>query len=287
MTIPSIHKSNDLLTNALKESSPFMLTRPGIGGDTFVPINLHFNKKLHPQHLHMLQNNAGIYFRTEKLTDAKDRTELQQYTQLFINSLTTSKFVGCFTNYPIMNQMVYNRLRPEQKLHSRILEPFYLNSTNTWLEQLRGKKVLLISPFAKDMIKQIPKLDQIWSKSNFRIPKDIEWIPYTTYMTLAGNKLHQSWKETFLKMTSDISKLEFDVALLSCGGYGTPLCQHIYHSMKKTPIYVGGGLQIWFGIKGKRWLTHDVISKYMNEHWIFPTSEPNNKQRIEGGCYWK
>ena len=152
MSISSLQDSNQTLTKSLKVNESFMFTRPGIGGDTFVPINLHFNKKLHPQHLHMLQNNAGIYFRTEKLSDPKDRAELQQYTQLFINSLTTSRFVGCFANYPIMNQMVYNRLRPEQKLHNRILEPFYLNSTNTWLDQLKGKKVLLVSPFAKDMI---------------------------------------------------------------------------------------------------------------------------------------
>lgn len=56
-------------------------------------------------------------------------------------------------------------------------------------------------------------------------------------------------------MCDDIKKLDFDVALLSCGGYGNHLSYFIYKEMNKSALYIGGGLQIWFGIMGKRWET--------------------------------
>jgi hypothetical protein len=89
-------------------------------------------------------------------------------------------------------------------------------------------------------------------------------------------------------MKDDISKLDFDIALLSCGGYGPPLCLHIFSSMQKTAIYVGGALQILFGIKGKRWTQRADFRRFMNQHWITvsPQEIPTNHLRVENGCYW-
>ena len=57
---------------------------------------------------------------------------------------------------------------------------------------------------------------------------------------------------TFEMMCDDISKIDFDVALLGCGGYGLPLCNYIRHTLGKSAIYVGGGLQLLFGVMGSR-----------------------------------
>ena len=45
-------------------------------------------------------------------------------------------------------------------------------------------------------------------------------------------------------MCQEIKKLDFDIALLGCGGYGLPLCNFIIKDMDKSAIYIGGGLQI-------------------------------------------
>ena len=79
------------------------------------------------------------------------------------------------------------------------------------------------------------------------------------------------------------------MALCSCGGYGNPICAFIYN-MGKSAIYVGGVLQMYFGIYGQRWLKErkDVIKLYLNEHWSRPkiTEKPKSATEIEEGCYW-
>ncbi len=92
-------------------------------------------------------------------------------------------------------------------------------------------------------------------------------------------------------MCKDIKELDFDVALLGCGGYGIPLASYIRNTLKKSAIYVGGGLQLLFGVTGKRWLTHPIIrreSEREDSLWTRPSEAEKIHQNtmIEGGCYW-
>ena len=61
--------------------------------------------------------------------------------------------------------------------------------------------------------------------------------------------------------------------------------------MKKSAIYVGGGLQLLFGVIGKRWLSNQTILKIINENqtkFIRPSDDEivKNIGMVEGGCYW-
>ena len=81
----------------------------------------------------------------------------------------------------------------------------------------------------------------------------------------------------------------FDIALVSCGGYANPICSFIYEK-GKSAIYVGGVLQMYFGIYGSRWLKErpEIIKLFSNKHWIRPdiNERPINNETIEDGCYW-
>ena len=286
-TIYPIGLSNRLLELKIEQNKPFIAFRPGIGGDSMVPYFINKLRKLPPdEYIHTLQNNAGIYFRTKNIKHIKDVRDLKLYCNTFYKCISNSTFISCFPNIPELLP-IYTHKPSAIKLHNRVLEPFYFNKSNTWLNKLNNKKVLLISPFAKDMIAQSKHLDTIWSNSNFKMPSNVKWIPFSMPMTLAGNKIHESWKETYEVITNEIKDIEFDVALLSCGGYGAPLCNFIYEELNKTAIYIGGGLQILFGIRGKRWDNRDDLKPLFNEHWIYPSKEPNNNHLVENGCYWK
>ena len=91
-----------------------------------------------------------------------------------------------------------------------------------------------------------------------------------------------------MTMQNDIDKIDFDIALLGCGAYGMPLGSFIKTKKKKTAIYIGGGLQILFGIKGTRWDSHEVVSNLYNSYWTRPSDleKPNNHMSVENGCYW-
>jgi len=56
----------------------------------------------------------------------------------------------------------------------------------------------------------------------------------------------------------------------------------------KIGYHLGGATQLLFGIKGRRWDSHPVISKCYNEHWIRPLSEeiPEKAKLVEESCYW-
>ena len=88
-------------------------------------------------------------------------------------------------------------------------------------------------------------------------------------------------------MCKDISKIDFDVALLGCGSYGLPLANYI-KNLGKSAVYIGGGLQLYFGIKGKRWENSQDITKFYNDYWTRANTNetPNTSNMVEGGCYW-
>ena len=89
-------------------------------------------------------------------------------------------------------------------------------------------------------------------------------------------------------MYAEVSRQDFDVAIIGAGAYGMPLANFIKIKLGKTAIHMGGATQLLFGIKGKRWENHDRISKLFNEYWKYPllSEIPENHKKVEDGCYW-
>ena len=148
--IRPLEESNTLLCNLLKTDKPFILSRPGIGGDSYVPYNLTYKSTLNPDHLHMLEHIAGIYFRDNSLKEKGDTDDLREYCKLVTDCWKQSTLIGCFPNVPIMNP-IYSLSKPIQRVHNRVVEPWFIQSSHTWLSQLSGKKVLVVNAFTDDM----------------------------------------------------------------------------------------------------------------------------------------
>jgi hypothetical protein len=92
-------------------------------------------------------------------------------------------------------------------------------------------------------------------------------------------------------MCSEISKLDFDIALIGCGGYGVPLAGFIYNKLKKQAIQIGGGLQLLFGVMGKRWENTEMWETIIREQeckFIKPSGDEIliKKHLVNDGCYW-
>ena len=119
---------------------------------------------------------------------------------------------------------------------------------------------------------------------------DCEFVFLKPPQTHGKNKSRKLEVEfnNFVKRIDEI-KDSFDVALCSCGGYGNPICGAIY-DMGKSAIYVGGVLQMYFGIYGERWVRDrpDIMRMYMNKHWSRPkvSERPKNYKDVEKSCYW-
>ena len=278
-------KSNEYLINLIVGNKSFLITRLGIGAETFLTYYYKKDNKIVVQYLNALSNNAGIY---------NVNTSIVKYCDLYYNAIKNSDALACFTGAIINEQNFFLQQEPIKSIHSRSLEPFYIISDNEvpWTHYLKGKKVLVINPFIKSFQKQLKNKFQIFKDPNKKIfLDDQEFIFYKSYQTIAGNHIHEDWYETYNIMCNDIKKFDFDIALLGCGGYGLPLCNFIKMDMNKSAIYIGGGLQLLFGVMGRRWENRDDWKKIIRDNdtkFIRPSGDEiiKNKDVIEGGCYW-
>jgi hypothetical protein len=161
----------------------------------------------------------------------------------------------------------------------------YLNN-EPWSQSLKNKKVLVIHPFAETIIEQYKKKDLLFL--NKKILPNFKLEVIKAVQSLSGeNKQFNDWFQALDFMKNQISKKDFDIALIGCGAYGFPLAAHVKR-LGKQAIHMGGSLQILFGIKGKRWDNHPIISELYNEHWVRPLKQdkPSKSNLVENNCYW-
>ena len=88
-------------------------------------------------------------------------------------------------------------------------------------------------------------------------------------------------------MKFQITRKDYDIAIIGCGAFGFPLASFVKDQGKKA-IHLGGAVQILFGIKGVRWDENKFTSELYNEYWIRPSEDetPKNSGNVEKGCYW-
>lgn len=176
----------------------------------------------------------------------------------------------------------------------RSLEPYYVNLDDQWINLLAGHRVAVISSFTKTMEIQSKHLDAIWGP-HLRFPEDIDWSWIQTgYSPSVAKGLQEwppevrSWSDAVEYVVSEAVSQNVRFALIGCGGLGMPIAKAL-KDRGIIAIVLGGSIQILFGIKGRRWANHEVISRFWNEAWIWPSEieTPRNAKGIEGGCYWQ
>lgn len=279
---------NIIIIELLQKNDNFSIVRCGLGAETIMSYNYLIygdNYKNHPSYkntLYTLHNNAGIYFHSKY-----HETDLHKYVNDFSNAIKTCNYIGVWYDTFIHN--IEKQYINKYNLHNchfnaMDLEPYYFE--NPWSKYLEGKRVLIINPFTDTIQKQYQKRNLLFKNKDI-LPNFI-LLTLKSCNTSASNRIGDSWIDNYNKMCEQIDNIDFDIALLGCGGYGLPLVNYIKNVKNKSAIYIGGALQILFGIKGKRWDNNTNINKFYNEHWTRPSKEENitGLQNIEGGCYW-
>lgn len=153
----------------------------------------------------------------------------------------------------------------------------------TWMDALRGKRVLVVHPFVKTIVSQYEKAREVELHKNQGPFPDFDLLVYKPVNSIGGkNSEFSSWNDALRSMEKDLSKLNFDVALIGCGVYGVPLSAHVKR-MGRAAVHTGGTTQLLFGIKARRF---DHWNCY-NENWVHPMSDdvPPNLTQIEGGSF--
>ncbi|MFA5031362.1 MAG: hypothetical protein WC495_07305 [Patescibacteria group bacterium] len=191
------------------------------------------------------------------------------------------KNVETFLDVILKNKTIFNGQFITQAL------PF-LNSFKIWAE---GKKILIISPLSQSIEYQYQRKNNIFK--NYTFP-NFELLTYNTNLTWQhpndtkeklGLKTN-NWHEECERLTNEVYKLDFDIAFLSCGCYAMPLGYFIKNSMHKKSIYIGGALNILFGIYGGRY-KHDFYNNFYNLNSRIDPFENEDVKKITAGRLWE
>ena len=122
---------------------------------------------------------------------------------------------------------------------------------------MRGKRVLVVHPFAETIEKQYEKRTLLF-KNPETLPQFESLETIKAVQSIAGNQTNfKDWFEALDYMEKEMDKCNYDIVILGCGAYGFPLAAYAKSQGKKA-IYMGGVTQFLFGIKGKRY-----IEKYL------------------------
>lgn len=267
------------IARLIESSEPFFIGR--IAGVELQIASQHQFRYPDAKLLEELENNAGIH--------VTDTTALLLYSDMLIRSYDHCTIIAEWTGKVLETiskgqEFIQKRTPHIPKINARELEPYYPDVN--WMPAMKGKRVLIIHPFITTIRTQVIHLKRVFpGKSWF---EDCTFQFVKPPVTLAGNHQGICWKEHYDACIKDIDGIQdYDIALIAAGGYGMLLADYIFTEKKKQVIYIGGALQLFFGIIGKRWFDNREILTIMNDDWVRPNKErPANCQRVEKGCYW-
>lgn len=273
----------EMVVGALSDRVPFVAGK--IGGAELMALE-YGDHRIHPpwppgwswrRPARRLMNNAG-FFPVKKEAFARWQTIMR-------DSIAATDILCAWQTDPFL-----------EAYEKRLIQELAPGSRNFPLEQLGRPLVpwllpfrwLVVSPFVLSVRRQLPKLRMIHDPEG-RVNGSWEEPARTCELVRCPFQVHlepspyQSWEEGLERLSEEILKKKFDVALIGAGAWSLPLAARIKET-GRSAIHFGGETQLLFGIKGKRWENYNIY----NDAWISadPSEMPANRDRVEQGCYW-
>ena len=273
----------DDLANALHEGKPLVAGK--IGGAELMALE-YGDHRIRPawppgwswqRPARRLMNNAG-FFPVEK--GAFDRWQVTMR-----GAITAADFLCAWQTDPFL------RIYEERLI--RELAPM---SRNFLLESLGRPLVpallpfrwLVVSPFAASIHRQLKNLRAIHDplrkvNGDWSGPAQSCELVRCPFQSHLEPSPYRSWEEGLDRLSEEVSRKQFEVALIGAGAWSLPLAARIKQT-GRSAIHFGGETQLLFGIKGKRWENYGIY----NDAWISadPSEMPAHRDRVEQGCYW-
>ena len=271
------NEPENILKEKILSGKPFCLIRPGTAEMSFVcwwEEHTLIGTKRYTKH------------KTYSMMD-NDSHNAERWVNQFEQDLREADIIatlGSKSNYVIEKECKHISIIPASVLNLNMEE-------DSWLWCLRGKRVLIVSPFADSMKSQMKRIDKVWAGDH--VLKHVD-VVFQNSVWYTGQNMDSSgfasWQDAYQYLKTETMKHSFDIALLSCGPFSSFLAADIKRAGRQA-IQYGGVLQLMFGIRGKRWDDLQELQPLYNEYWIRPNQSeyPKSQKTIHGldeGCYW-
>lgn len=274
----SAEETNEYIRRGLSSDQPFMACRLG-ANESFTMRTYEFHHLANEKKaVEQLCTHAGFF--------PNERAYAERFAALMREAMSRMDWCGVL-QCPFDDYFL-NRYAPKNSKAGMLYHIDPVVYEKPWTQALAGKKVLIVHPFAGTIEKQYQKREQLFPGRN--VLPEFELHTLRAVQTSAGERdaRFSDWFEALAYMEREIAQVDFDIALIACGAYGFPLAAKI-KQMGKKAVHIGGGLQILFGIRGRRWDSNPTISRMYNEAWVYPddSETPRGAAMVEGACYWK
>ena len=232
-----------------------------------------------------MKNNAGIKLSSKNSIIKYARAYLEAF-EMCDTYFEWEKWGNVYKYISDSHDFITENFK-KQKRWAYTFDIFHNIFNNPWTHSFKGKRLLIVSPLIESMKEKLDILPEIYGVDLFPECKFVFIKPPQTQ----GDNESEEFDIELNKFMNNIKNIQdtFDIALCSCGGYGNLVCAEIY-KLGKSAIYVGGVLQMYFGIYGNRWLRErpDILKLFMNKHWTRPKNheKPAGYDKVEGSCYW-
>lgn len=279
----------NFILNKQNDDKPFFIGRLS-GNETRLTGDILSGNSVSQDLLINMLYVAGISF---------DKTaDIELYIQSYDIAVSHCDMLGVWDgNMRMQAENYYKHLDTKHikipQIAAQALEPYYfMDSCRYQFHKIFEKKrVLIISSHYETVKSQIDKRSVLFNQPIFS--DSTHFFVYKPPQQNGGSHNGQSWVKHADEMRRDLldikeNKFDFDIALVSCGGFGMIISDYIFCELKSSVMYVGGALQIYFGIMGQRWVTNDRINRHMNSEWTYPMDEdkPKHPNLCENKCYW-
>lgn len=273
--------TNKMISEMLNSGRPFMAGRFGATELSALKTFDFEVKSRYKQSLEQMRLWSGFFPATEEAG--------KRFRNLMLHCIPETDIMGIwlqpFEDY-YLKHFGDERLKITYLLD---LEPWACKD-RPWSAALKGKRVLVIHPFAYTIQNQYARRKELFPGTEILPEFDLKVLK--AVQTIAGEKddRFEDWFEALKWMYQEALKMEFDVAIIGCGAYGFPLAAKLKQAGKQA-IHLAGATQLLFGIKGKRWEENPAfgyVRKFFNEAWVYPdeAEKPKKASIVEGGCYW-
>jgi hypothetical protein len=274
------------IQQALTDKTGFLVSRNGTI-EMEVLLSRHKGLQLEPRQALLLERNAGIF----PTTPASVGTwVLKTLAAIQDSDLLVAGWYKPIAAHELDFLRAIGKRGPYLPL--RALEPYYVPEAYQWTAALEGRRVAVVSSFAETACAQASRSDAVWNgrailpKATY-LPVVTRYSPRLAQGTAEWPDTVTSWETAVTNVVNRVMAQNAEIVLIGCGGLGA-IIGHELRMRGKICIVMGGAIQVLFGIKGRRWQSHSIISSFWNDAWVWPRLEdtPRGAEEIEGGCYW-
>ncbi len=208
-----------------------------------------------------LHSNAGFYWDTQDQLDKFKKVYFESILDMdiytYVVTCDSFKFIEDF----IISAGIFRPSIPYVEypdVYLKVMETLHKNNLN----------VCIVANDIELMKKQQKNIREIHNNNYDLNSENIKFVK--SHNTVQGMpKPFDTWEKTLDDLEQRCLEADCKYYYLGCGCYGLPLARRL-KAKKKNVWYVGGIIQLLFGILGKRWEGRPEILSLINFYWTYP-----------------